>query len=183
MPDSIGDISSLKKLNLWRNKLSHLPDSIGKLNSLQSLQLEENNLKNLPDSLINMSSLEGIVWDKNPLSKNNQVLRNLATKGIALFPMVTKENEYPFDEIAMNKGQIRDFLLKLAGPEGCQFKGANWRCGGKEFKYSRKILKLMKIPKREQDNFLKLCKELGGFCDCEILMNAAEGLLGEETPW
>lgn len=183
LPNSIGDIKLLKVLNLWRNELTHLPDSIGNLKSLKSLQLEDNNLKSLPDSLLNMPSLEGIVWDKNPLSKNNPVLRILAAKGIGLFPRVTKENERPFDEIAMNKAQIREFLMKLAGPEGCQYNGLKWRCGGKEYTYSREILSLMKIPKKEQDKLLELCKELGGFCDCEILMNAAMGLLGEETPW
>ncbi|MCK4284977.1 MAG: DUF2695 domain-containing protein [Candidatus Lokiarchaeota archaeon] len=30
---------------------------------------------------------------------------------------------------------------------------------------------------------MELCKENGGYCDCEILMNAAPYLLGEETPW
>ena len=51
------------------------------------------------------------------------------------------------------------------------------------FTYAKKILSLMKIDKAEQERFLELCKEYGGYCDCEILMNAAPKLLGEETPW
>ena len=49
--------------------------------------------------------------------------------------------------------------------------------------YARKVLNDMKIPKKEQDLFLEKCREFGGYCDCEVLMNAAEILLGEETPW
>ena len=86
-------------------------------------------------------------------------------------------------ETSMTRAQIRVFLMRLAGSEGCQYNGIEWRCGGKEYTYARKILDLMQIPKKEQQNFLDLCKELGGYCDCEILMNAAPSLLGEETPW
>ena len=41
----------------------------------------------------------------------------------------------------------------------------------------------MKVPKAEQERILELCKEYGGYCDCEILMNTAPKLLREETPW
>ncbi|MFX1574268.1 MAG: DUF2695 domain-containing protein [Promethearchaeota archaeon] len=41
---------------------------------------------------------------------------------------------------------------------------------------------LIHIPENEQNKFLEVCKENGGFCDCEILMNAARFPLGEETP-
>ena len=87
----------------------------------------------------------------------------------------------PFNEISITKTQIRDFLNKLAGYEGCQYNGVKWRCGGPEFTYTRKIMNLMKIPSQEQTAFLELCKEYGGYCDCEILMNAAPHLLNEEA--
>jgi len=35
----------------------------------------------------------------------------------------------------------------------------------------------MKIPQNEQIRFLKQCTKLGGYCDCEIIFNAAEKLL------
>ena len=119
----------------------------------------------------------------NPIRKNNTVLRNLAAKGVGLWPMVTRDQERPFKAFTLTKAQIREFLIRLAGPEGCQHQGFEWRCGGKEYKYARKVLSLMHIPKAEQNKFLDFCKELGGYCDCEILMNAAESLLGEPTPW
>ena len=85
--------------------------------------------------------------------------------------------------MSLTKAQIRLFLYRLAGNEGCQFNGIEWRCGGPQFTYAKKILTLMKIPNAEQETFLELCKGYGGYCDCEILMNAAPKLLGEETPW
>ncbi len=86
-------------------------------------------------------------------------------------------------ETSLTKVQIREFLNRLTGNEGCQFNGNEWRCGGPQFTYAKKILTLMRIPNTEQETFLELCKEYGGYCDCEILMNAAPLLLGEETPW
>lgn len=74
-------------------------------------------------------------------------------------------------------------MNRLAGNEGCQFNETEWRCGGSQFTYAKKILTLMKIPNAEQEEFLEMCKNCGGYCDCEILMNAAPRLLGEETPW
>lgn len=41
----------------------------------------------------------------------------------------------------------------------------------------------MKFPIDDQDRILDICKENSGYCDCEILMNAASLLLNEKTPW
>jgi len=88
----------------------------------------------------------------------------------------TKPSDWP-----LNRAEIRTFIKELAGPEGCQYDGRQWRSGGKEFTYARKILDSMGIPKDKQEDFLSLCRAFGGYCDCEILMNAVSSLLGEET--
>jgi len=90
---------------------------------------------------------------------------------------------FPFEGLEISKQQIRYFLKRLAGEEGCQYTGIEWRCGGKEFTYTKTILNLMEIPQKEQNKFIKICQEYGGYCDCEILMNAAQFLLEEDTPW
>lgn len=79
--------------------------------------------------------------------------------------------------------QLVQFLNALASEGGCRFGGKEWRCGGPEFTYSRRILTSMRISQTDQERVLEICKENGGHCDCEILMNAAHFLLGEETPW
>ncbi len=81
--------------------------------------------------------------------------------------------QIPLDDISLTTFQIRTFLNELAGENGCQYNGLKWECGGKDFEFSRKILNFMNIPKDEQEKFLEKCKEYGGYCDCEILMNAA----------
>ncbi len=95
----------------------------------------------------------------------------------------TEQNEKPWKRINLTRFQIKVFLFRLAGPEGCRYGYKDSRCGGSEYTYARKILGLMQISEAEQQKFLEKCQELGGFCDCEILMNAAPRLLGEDTPW
>ena len=74
--------------------------------------------------------------------------------------------------------QLRFFLDALGIK--CQFGGDEWKCGGPEFPYAREILTLMRVPKDDLEKVLEICKANGGNCDCEILMNAARFLLGEE---
>ena len=85
--------------------------------------------------------------------------------------------------IFLNKEQIREFLARLASSEGCLYDGIAERCGGPDFIFAKRVLTSMRIDKSEQEKLLELCKEYGGYCDCEILMNAAPKLLGEERPW
>ncbi len=90
---------------------------------------------------------------------------------------------FPFEGLTLSKSQIRYFLEKLAGDEGCQYTGVEWKCGGKEFTFSKKVLNSIEIPPEVQEKFFRICQEYGGYCDCEILMNAAQFLLDEDTPW
>ncbi len=49
-------------------------------------------------------------------------------------------------------------------------------CDG-SFSFSRFILREMGVDKEVLNNFLHLCHEYGGDCDCEILFNAKDQLL------
>ena len=71
------------------------------------------------------------------------------------------------------------FFLNVLGIK-CEFGEDEWKCGGPEFPYTRKVLTLMRIPQIDQEKVIEICKENGGHCDCEILMNAARFLIGEE---
>ncbi|MFX0139847.1 MAG: leucine-rich repeat domain-containing protein, partial [Candidatus Hodarchaeota archaeon] len=54
LPESIGNLSSLKELDLRDNKLTTLPESIGNLSSLKELDLRDNKLTTLPESIGNL---------------------------------------------------------------------------------------------------------------------------------
>jgi Leucine-rich repeat (LRR) protein len=58
LPTSIGDLESLRELDLSLNRLKELPESIGKLKNLESLKLNQNPIEQLPDSLVNLSALK-----------------------------------------------------------------------------------------------------------------------------
>ncbi len=69
----------------------------------------------------------------------------------------------------------KDFLEKLEGPDGCDFKKdengkITWRCkGGKDKTLATEIMQSMgdvDIPAS-----LAYFEQLSGFCDCEILFN------------
>jgi len=82
----------------------------------------------------------------------------------------------------MTKKQIKEFLERLEGKEGCDFtedkKGEiTWKCDSKTHKLSEKILTKMGVSKKEQKEFLKKCEDTGGYCDCEIIFNSSEHLI------
>jgi len=75
--------------------------------------------------------------------------------------------------------QSRDFLSRLGGSEGCDFKGPEskitWKCkGGNDKTFTRRILKAMKIPAKTRAEFLRFCDETGGHCDCEVIFNTSD---------
>jgi len=85
------------------------------------------------------------------------------------------------ESMPLTQLQLRFFLDALGIK--CQFGGDEWKCGGPEFPYAREILTAMRIPQIDQEKVLEICKENGGYCDCEILMNTAFNLLGEEPSY
>lgn len=82
----------------------------------------------------------------------------------------------------ISKKKMTEFLCRLDGPEGCNFrgkgKGLRWLCNGihGDRPLAKSILLRMKLGK-ETKEVLKACDKYGGLCDCEILFNAAEHLL------
>ena len=58
LPDTFGELKSLRVLNLYKNDLRRLPNSFGNLRNLEFLNLEDNMLKTLPDSLKDLINLK-----------------------------------------------------------------------------------------------------------------------------
>jgi hypothetical protein len=67
LPENIGDLKLLKKLHLNKNRLVSLPESLGNLKSLTELDLSDNQVASLPDSLGNLINLENLLLNNNPL--------------------------------------------------------------------------------------------------------------------
>jgi len=57
LPDSIGNLTNLKKLNLFGINFEKIPNSIGNLKNLELLQLRQINLQELPDSISGLTNL------------------------------------------------------------------------------------------------------------------------------
>ena len=86
----------------------------------------------------------------------------------------------------MQEEQWAEFLQRLEGPEGCNFKDepipdkpgethTTWSCkGGMDKTRAKIILAKMEILSADQYAILRYVEELGGHCDCEIIFNAAE---------
>ncbi len=80
-------------------------------------------------------------------------------------------------KIPLKLPQIETFLIDLSRKLDVSKKGSN--CDG-TFSYSRFILREMGVEKENLNNFLKLCQNYGGYCDCEILFNAKDQLLKQQ---
>ncbi|MHA1647952.1 MAG: leucine-rich repeat domain-containing protein [Promethearchaeota archaeon] len=63
LPESIGNLKTLKGLDITNNKITSLPKSIGNLVNLETLTISRNNLKSLPESIGNLIKLETLtIW-------------------------------------------------------------------------------------------------------------------------
>lgn len=68
LPDSIGQLPNLIKLDLQFNNLESLPESIGNLSNLQVLNLFNNSLTSLPNSIGNLTKLQRLILGFNQLT-------------------------------------------------------------------------------------------------------------------
>ncbi|MDP2948305.1 MAG: COR domain-containing protein [Chloroflexota bacterium] len=85
LPESLGELSSLKNLYLSANQLTELPESLGELSSLQHLDLSGNQLTELPESLGQLSSLQHLDLFDNRLTELPESLGRLSSlKNLAL---------------------------------------------------------------------------------------------------
>lgn len=68
LPNSIGNLPSLEKLDLSYNNFSFLPIEIGNLKKLKSLKLSENNFQQFPTQILNFKKLEELDIANNKIS-------------------------------------------------------------------------------------------------------------------
>jgi len=72
------------------------------------------------------------------------------------YPLSSDQLEFFFDELKRSANKCRT-----------------------DHEISKRILKRMGINETDQNKFLDICKEYGGYCDCEILMNAYQHILAD----
>ncbi|MFW9878881.1 MAG: hypothetical protein ACFFG0_37855 [Candidatus Thorarchaeota archaeon] len=72
IPESIGRLTSLKKLSLARNNLKSIPGSIKNLNFLSDLDLSHNQLQKIPQILKSLNSLERLNLKNNSIQSTPQ---------------------------------------------------------------------------------------------------------------
>lgn len=77
LPESIGNLVSLRELKIAWNQLTTLPESIGNLKSLQRLEISRNELTTLPESIGNLKSLEILNLQNNKLTILPESISNL----------------------------------------------------------------------------------------------------------
>jgi len=64
-----------------------------------------------------------------------------------------------------------EFLDRLSGPEGCNFR-TTWTCfGGTDKRHSRRVLAEMGLSPRAIEASLAYFEDHGGYCDCEVVLN------------
>ncbi len=68
LPAEIGQLTELKELFLYDNKLTSLPAEIGQLTSLEQLSLSNNQLMNLPSEIGRLTSLKVLNLHNNKLT-------------------------------------------------------------------------------------------------------------------
>jgi Leucine-rich repeat (LRR) protein len=79
IPPELGNLSSLQELDLGYNRLTGLPLELGNLSSLQTFNLSENQLTSLPPELGNLSSLQELNLGYNRLTGLPPELGNLSS--------------------------------------------------------------------------------------------------------
>jgi hypothetical protein len=79
LPESIGNLQSLQKLDVSKNELSALPKSIGTLKSLERLDLQYNKITSIPETISNLHSLKELLLSNNMLTSLPESIINLSS--------------------------------------------------------------------------------------------------------
>jgi Leucine-rich repeat (LRR) protein len=73
LPESIGNLTRLRKLALAGNQLTALPVSMSQCESLELIRLSANQFKVMPDWLFQLPKLAWLAFSGNPCTVSNQV--------------------------------------------------------------------------------------------------------------
>ena len=77
IPESIGNVTSLKEVYFFGNNITSIPESIGNLSALKDLGLHYNNIESIPQSIGDLQSLEVLYLNNNQLTSLPSTICNL----------------------------------------------------------------------------------------------------------
>jgi Leucine-rich repeat (LRR) protein len=77
LPESIGNLTYLKNLNLNYTKLKDIPKSFKNLKSLEFLGISKSELKEIPESIFELKSLKKLIMCNNKIMSIPESIKNL----------------------------------------------------------------------------------------------------------
>jgi len=107
LPDNLGDLIMLQKLNLSGNSIDLLPNSIETLIKLEILDLSDNKLSSLPESIANLIDLKQLNLSKNQFVEIPTILWPLNKLALLLF----QDNPLNAEDLSVSK-KIPELILK-----------------------------------------------------------------------
>lgn len=108
LPESIGNLSQLMRLDVSGNQLTNLPESIGNLSQLMELRVSGNQLTSLPEWIQRLSKIKTLRLDANPLQKLPDWLGEMETLH-SLHLSELELTEFPRSLLSLNLPIFADY--------------------------------------------------------------------------
>lgn len=93
LPESMGDLTQLKKLALAGNQLTSLPSSMKRCTELELVRLSANQLTEIPSWLLQLPKLAWLAFSGNPISVPIKQAGNISTSDLTALNLIEKIGE------------------------------------------------------------------------------------------
>jgi flagellar motor component MotA len=114
LPDWIGDLESLTELHIsYSKKLKYIPDSLGKLKNLVKLDLFGLPIENLPDTIANCTSLEYVDICGTNISSVPNTISKVKTVRYSSIGLIPKEHYISYRSFCNCYYRLVEITLKF----------------------------------------------------------------------
>lgn len=114
VPDSIGNLTKLSKINLANNAVSYISEQIAELPKLHYLDLSNNKLTELSEKIANMKSLQKLLLEGNPFDLLPPEIIARGIESIRNFYKELQEKDYLYEVKLILVGEGRVGKTSLA---------------------------------------------------------------------